>query len=1059
MFIRRLHLHLVSVVVGLLISLTSVYGQVPTATLNGIVTDPQGAVVPGARVVVTSKATGVSREVETGSEGQYVFTNLAAGVYTVAVEAKGFAKQQFPEVRLEVGRNITLDVALTVARVGQEIEVTSAPSELALTQSQVAGQITAKTVESIPLNGRNFLELAFLIPGNRPGTNYDPTKTNTLEVSSAGAFGRGGNITVDGGDNNDEVVGGTLANFPQDSIQEFQIATNRFTAAVGRSGSSIINIITKSGTNEWHGSAFMFLRDKALQGLPATFDRTPPVQQPPFDRQQIGGSIGGPIQRDRAWWFVSIENRNQDAAIEVGERDFTTNQIITTGADAPLDDLLISGRVDFQVTDKDTMAGRYSFNRSEEVANGSLRQPLGAAANRQSSLNRFNSIIYDWTRTISPTAVNKFLFHIDYFLNDIPAFSPNDATLNGGLILNNEIRFPGLQDGANFRIPQSTKFNRYQIRDNLTLTRGTHTLSMGVEWQNTGTFALFDLFGSSTIITTENFPTQDRNGDTMRDDRDIPIAIVLQSTAPVRPPTQDFYRNSYYGLFFQDDWRIRTNLTLNMGLRWEFDTDVFGTGPFHRACPEPLNVAPTKPCVWLAGPLNLDHSPSYNNFGPRFGFAWDPFRKSKTVIRGGYGIYYDRVVTEVRLLELLLDGRKLSIGALTGSTLDPMTGAFLPDPTSGQVVSLANPFGGSFIPLGIGITVIDNNVANPYVQQFTLGVQHQIGNNWIFSADGLHNFGQRFLIGRLLRSTSSSHPAITCTNGIAPCTVVDPLTGRQDSVTNIEPSAKTWYDGLLISVQKRPTRFGDGKWSWGFNVNYTLSKTLNYANDDQIPFNGAEDQVNLALGINNLRIEKGYAPTDERHRFVFYGVFTAPWDLAVSPIWTVASSVPIDIRVPEIPPSSPRLPNLARNAGARSVKTCAQLNQAIALWNAGGPVAGSLLPTVTCTGDLGDSFSSLDLRVSKAFTWRERHKFELIAEAFNLFNVTNIRGVNNNNFSGFNNAITRDDPGPDMIFGTNLMTGVTDDLATNFGRPARTAGGFFGSGGPRAFQFALRYSF
>ncbi len=1052
---------------------TAMRAQTPTATLNGIVTDPQGAVVPGARVVITNVATGVSREAQSSSEGQYVFTTLAAGRYTVTVEASGFAKREFRDVILEVGRAVTLDVAMSVAQVGQEVIVSAGVAELQLTQSQVQGQISGRTVENIPLNGRNFLELAFLLPGNRPATNYDPTKTNTLEVSSAGQFGRGGNITVDGGDNNDEVVGGTLANFPQDSIQEFQIATNRFTAEVGRSGSSIINIVTKSGANEWHGSAFIFFRDQALQGLPATFDRTPPVQEPPFDRQQYGGSIGGPIRPDRAWWFVSLENRNQDAAVEVGERDFATNQVITTSADAPLDDFLLSGRVDFKVDDQDTMAGRYTFNRSEEVANGSLRRPLGTAANRQSSLNRFNSILYDWTRTFSPTAVNKFIYHMDFFLNSIPAFSPNDANLNGGLTLNNEIRFPSFQDGANFRIPQQTKFNRFQIRDTLTLIRGGHTLALGLEWQNTGTFALFDLFGSNTIFTAEDFASRNRNGDAMTDDRDIPLAIVLQSTAPVRPPTQDFYRNSYYGLFFQDDWRLRSNLTLNLGMRWEFDTDVFGIGPFHRACPEPLTVAPTQPCVWLRNVLGLDRSPSHSNFGPRLGFAWDPFEKGQTVIRGGYGIYYDRVVTEVRLLELLLDGRKLSIGALAGSTcnapaLPPgvmnntldacfVAGAAFDPGTP----TLASPFSGGFVPLGIGIIAIDNNVANPYVQQFSLGVQHQIGNNWIISADGVHNFGQRFLIGRLMRRNPTGDSRVSCPidpitnlpNNIDPCTVTDPLSGRMDTVTFVEPSAKTWYDGLLFSLGKRPTRFGDGRWSWGFNVNYTLSKTFNYANDDQIPFNGAEDQANIALGVNNLRLEKGYAPTDERHRLAFFGVFNAPWDITISPIWTIASDVPIDGFVPAL---NSRVPLLPRNALGRDIKTGAQLNTVIARWNAlstcpatgappllprvplsARPCRTASIPTVDPDLEFGDSFNSFDLRLSKAIIWKEQHKFELIGEAFNLFNVTNIRGFNNNNFSGFFNAIG--DP--------------------NFGRPARTAGGFFGSGGPRAFQFAIRYSF
>src|SRR5580704_4293670 len=460
------------------------HGQLPSSTLNGRVTDPQGLRVSGAKVTVTNLAQGLSRETQTNAEGLYVFPSLEVGTYDLRVESPTFAATETHGLILAAGKTQTVDVGLHPAGTKETLNVTGVNDTVNLTQSMIQGQITSQTISSIPLNGRNFLELAYLVPGNRPAPTFDPTKTNTLEVSSAGGFGRGGNITVDGGDNNDEVVGGTLSNFPADSVKEFQIATARFTSEVGRSGNSIVNIVTKGGTNSYHGDVFVFLRNRNLQALPATFDRSLPT--PPFDRQQYGGSIGGPIRKDKAWIFSSVEYRNQNAALQTGTRNFATDTIQHTSAPSPLRDALWSTRYDQQLSTNNSLMVRYSFNRSTDTGEATPSQttPSFTAAQRQNSLNRFNSLLAGITTIISPTRVNNFSFHYDNFYNDIPPFPQDAPTTNPQLGLTNELIFPDLADGANFNLPQSTSLSRYQFRDAFTWTLGTHTLRLGGEFQH-----------------------------------------------------------------------------------------------------------------------------------------------------------------------------------------------------------------------------------------------------------------------------------------------------------------------------------------------------------------------------------------------------------------------------------------------------------------------------------------------------------------------------------------------------------------------------------------------
>lgn len=974
--------------------------QSATATLSGIITDPNGAVVQGAQVTATQKATGFKRETTTSEEGLYTISNLPPGEYEVKVQATGFAAKvsQAPVV-LQVGQNVNFDTKLEVGSKTATVTIDDIGNIplLDTLSSKVDGVINQKEIESLPLNGRNFLELALLVPGNSPAPNFDPTKTNTVVISSAGQLGRGGNVTVDGADNNDDVVGGAVQNISQEAVQEFQIATNRFSAELGRSGSSVINIVTRGGTNEFHGSGSLYFRDRKLQGLPATFDRTV-GQEPPFDREQYAFALGGPIKRDKAWFFGAFEYRNQDGAILVGARDLATRSIRRGFADAPLNDLLFTTREDWSPTDVDRLSFRYSLEREDDVAASTLVRSIGSASQRQAGRNNTHSFLVNYSRVFGPRNVNNFSFSFNSFINRTQPVTPGP-----------QLTFPSLQDGASFRVPQQTRQKRLQSNDTFSMVRGNHTINVGGEVQRVLSDFNLGVFQQGRIELIEDFPDFDRNGDGRVDDNDLLFAVTLRSAVPDRPLIIPNANNTYFAAFIQDDWRVRPRLTLNLGLRYEIDTDVKNISGLGNLNPLIL--------PFLQGTRSRDK----NNFGPRVGFNYST-SDERTSIHGGYGIYYDRVTLEVISLERGLDGRALPIEVRAGNLFfinpqdlfDPVKGRFPP-----PAPTLANPFTGFVLPgAGAGgINIIDNGLQNPMVQQMNLGVQRELTRNLVARADYLHNFGTHFIIGRTI--------------GV----VNNPVVGGPDLVKNIESSVKTKYDGLLLSLEKRFSN------RYQFRASYTLSKAFNYANDDQIPFS------NGPLNSNNLQLEYGPTPNDQRHRFTFSGVLEAPYGIRLAPIFTLASGVPMDIILPD---GSSRIPSLQRNAGGRLFHTGAELNAFIQQVNASGGIGGQPLPFVSDDARFNDTFNSFDLRASKLFRFGERFTVEPMAEVFNLFNVTNVLGVSNVNYSGFSNVLVRDSNDP-------ASAGFL--RSSSFGRPVTTAGGVFGSGGPRAFQFAARVTF
>ena len=333
--------------------------------------------------------------------------------------------------------------------------------------------------------------------------------------------------------------------------------------------------------------------------------------------------------------------------------------------------------------------------------------------------------------------------------------------------------------------------------------------------------------------------------------------------------------------------------------------------------------------------------------------------------------------------------------------------------------TLADPFTGFILPgAGAGgINIIDNSMQNPMVQQMNVGVQREFGSNYVLRADFLHNFGTHFIIGRTIG------------------TVFNPVVGGPDAITNLESSVRTKYDGLLVSLEKRFAH------NYQFRASYTLAKAFNFANDDQIPFS------NGPINPQNLQLEYGPTPNDQRHRFTFSGVWDLPYGIHFSPILTLASGVPMDILVPG---GGNRIPQLQRNAGGRLFHTGAELNAFITTLNAAGGVAGVPLPLVRNDARFNDTFNSFDFRISKIFHVGERVEIEPLGEVFNLFNITNVLGFSKSNYSGFSNVLVRD---------SNDSSTPGFLRSSSFGQSVSTAGGVFGSGGPRAFQFGARVTF
>ena len=1041
---------------------SQIYSQDPFGSLEGNVRDPQGAVVQNATVVVRNIATNASKTSVTNEDGHYRVLQLQPGNYEVKATATNFKQSVIDSVQVQVGQIAAADVSLEIGGASEVVNVTPA-SEVQIERSDntVSGVVNTKQIENLPLNGRNFLDLAQLQPGTErvDGGSFDPTKANFTGVSIGGQAGRSTQITVDGGSVVDNVVGTTVQNFSQEIVQEFQIGLSNFSLATGASGSGSVNIVSRSGSNEFHGNAFIFARDDKLSAFPALsrldaahgLPLAAQAERVPFDRQQFGGTIGGPIIKDKLFFFSSYEQNNQDGSSiynplrAPGFAGFAAN---------PFDEKLFTGKVDWSISDRSSTFFRYSFN--DNVAVGPF--PLGSGilpresssniftSNDQVVTNRAHNLVGGLTYAFGSNVSNNLVVNYSQFKN---AINPVVAGVP-------EIRLNPEQDwrsGTNSVTPQETPQKRLQFRDDLTWIHGNHTLNFGGNFERT---SIGGTFTFANPVRIRLFAT-DADGDPLPfdDEADFLNASVQDISMGIGSPLLPFNhigntKNNRVQVYGGDTWKINPRFSLNYGVAYRWDSNLWNHDLARPAVIAPLFEDGTAP----SGRDN-------NNVAPRVGFAWDPWGDGKTAVRGGFGVYYDNTIDNLRLFERAdlgpVGAEQFLVGtAIVSDTLTPFGGDGRFDRgqiTLGQMLALypavradlESRLNDCALPTALECTgsvsgpIFSNHFQVPYSLQYSIGVQRELPYNLILQVDYNYRKGlNEVQVFDINQADSAAGPRLGAAFPFP--------------VPYADSSGFSTYSGLLARIDRR---YRNG---FQFTASYALSSFKAFS-ADALGLGGAPTD------LNNLRADFGPAGLDRRHRFVFSAIYDVPFyknsgsawkrnvlgNWSVSMISTMFSGVPQSVFLPDSVDLSGTgtfatyLPGTGPGSIGRGIRNVEDINVLIRQYNdnvAGGvdPLGTPLarlaeLPADTPIG--GDSLISQDFRLTKRINFNEKYRVELIGEVFNLFNIANLVNVN------------------DLVV---PVEGTPADQITTL-RPTQRSTSVFGTGGPRAFQFGARFVF
>ncbi|MBI3950648.1 MAG: TonB-dependent receptor, partial [Acidobacteria bacterium] len=884
----------ISVLSGLTISAQTIYGSI-----SGTVFDPRGAVVVGAQVTIKNLETGLTREATTNEQGLYRVTTLPSGRYSVQVAGTGFRTLIRQPVTVSVAVDSAVDVVMEPTA-GQEVMTVTAEAPIVeLTKSQLSKSVDSRRILELP--GRNALTgLALLQPGTTPNNNGRPGSGFTVN----GGRTRSNNFTIDGANNNDQSLSIARQSLPPEAIKEFQLVTNNFSAEYGRNSGSYVNVITRSGTNEFHGMVVSTWNGNSFDALTTNQERTFKTGRAAglTEKQALrrargvvvdtlgGFTVGGPIKKNHTFFFNSYDrdwfrttavptptiaispqglaNLQANASqFAPGTLDFLTRTFLTANDPTSRGSITVQApggniavplqqfnraltgsfpygtdswrwmpKIDTRFGPNDTFSGRYIIFNFEDPGS-----PSAIPGNEVGQVQRDQSLTLNEVHLFGPNTVNEFRFtysrrRIDFPENFPPAFS-----------------ITGFNSVGNINFPQFRTDNVYEYTDNISHNFGRHALKAGVNilrYQLNSFFA--PISRGSVIYPSLTDFLFDRN------------ASFSQFAGDGYVPA----RTTEVGAFFQDDFRVRPNFTLNLGVRYEYTGAPFGY--FSNA------------------------KPDINNWAPRFGFAWSPrfgdgwlgrlLGNDRTVIRGGYAISYDQVFQNI----LLNNSRNFPRGVTVA--ISPITGQRLFDPANRPAPPTPQDFvarGGNPNLLPVRFYSPNKRISQPYGQQFSLGIERQFYGDYVFK---LYYVGSRGV--KLVREVESNLGFNATAVNANPTVYAEilpnlqPIRNAQGQITSyrVDPTrgsiligdglAQSVYHSMQLTVEKR---FSHGL---QFQANYTYSSFINDSDD----ILGGQTNNTLPANPLNYKLDRARSGFDQPHRFVINFVYQLPNFLEGNPI-------------------------------------------------------------------------------------------------------------------------------------------------------------------------------